>query len=463
MAALAGLLLALASYAPPPAAAQPRPPGPPNVLFIAVDDLNDWIGPLGGHPDVHTPNLDRLARRGLVFRHAYTASPSCNPSRAALLTGVRPSTSGVYGNRQPWRRALPDAVTLPQHFMRHRYHVAGGGKIYHGRFPDPASWHEYFPQPEDPKPRPEVASSPRSRSGGIVWGELEVAEEQMADHRVASWAADYLRRSPDRPFFLAVGIYRPHMPWSVPRRYYDLYPPDRITLPTVLEDDLGDIPQAGVAMAKPAGDHATMLATGNWRRAVQAYLASITFADAQIGRVLDALDASPHRDNTIVVLWGDHGWHLGEKQHWRKFALWEEATRTPLIWAVPGVTRPGSVSDRTVDLMSLYPTLAELAGLPAPAQNEGVSITRLLRDPDAEWHRPALTTFERGNHAVRSERWRYIRYADGSEELYDHRADPLEWRNLAADPALAEVRAELARWLPSVNAPDAPAGGEGDG
>jgi arylsulfatase A-like enzyme len=246
------------------------------------------------------------------------------------------------------------------------------------------------------------------------------------------------------------------MPWQVPRKYYDLYPLDKIAMPTVPEDDLNDIPPAGVQMARPGGDHAKMLETGNWRYAVQAYLASITFADAQVGRVLDALKASPYAGNTIVCLWGDHGWHLGEKHHWRKFSLWEEATRAPLIISAPGVTQPGSVCARPVDFLSIYPTLADLSGLPAREGLDGVSLMPLLKDPQAAWERPAITTHGRGNHGVRSERYRYIRYADGSEELYDHAADPAEWKNLAGDPRLAEVREELAAWLPKQEARNAP-------
>ncbi|MEZ6114276.1 MAG: sulfatase [Pirellulaceae bacterium] len=278
----------------------------------------------------------------------------------------------------------------------------------------------------------------------------------MGDHQVTSWAIDYLNKPHDKPFFLACGLYRPHMPWQVPAKYYDLYPLDRIQLPKTVDNDLADIPSAGIKMAKPDGDHATILKTENWRYAVQAYLASIAFADAQVGRLLDALDASPHGGHTIVVLWGDHGWHLGEKEHWRKFALWEEATRAPLMIAAPSVTQPGVVCQRSVDFMNVYPTLAELCGLPIGDHLDGVSMAPLLRDPHSEWNHAALTTHGRLNHAVRDDRWRYIRYADGSEELYDHETDPAEANNLAADPNHAETKSRLAAHLPEKNAPDAP-------
>jgi len=457
--AVAAVALAASSLAAERASAQaPKQGDVPNILFLAVDDLNDWTGAYGGHPDVKTPNIDRLAARGLMFRRAYCAAPACNPSRAALMSGIRPSTSGVYLNAQPWRPAMPDAVTLPQHFMAHGYHAVGGGKIYHGAFPDDASWDFYFKKAGDPRPTPEVLRDPHSRAGGIVFGVLDVPDEQMDDYKVASWASGYLKESHDRPFFLACGIYRPHMPWQVPRKYYDMYPPDKITIPDVPDDDLDDIPEAGRRMARPEGDHANILKTENWPYAVQAYLASITFADAQIGRVLDALDSSAYSENTIIILWGDHGWHLGEKHHWRKFALWEEATNAPLIIDAPGVTKPGTVCTHAVDFMNIYPTLADLCGLPIGDHLEGVTMRPLLMDPNAPWDRPALTTHGRENHAVRSDRWRYIRYADGSEELYDHDSDPMEWNNLAGKSEYDDVKRELAKGLPKVNAPDAPSG-----
>ena len=449
LAAIAALLALAPNRAPAQA------PARRDVLFVAVDDLNDWVGCLGGHPGARTPNIDRLAKRGVVFTRAYCAAPACNPSRAALLTGLRPSTTGVYHNNQPWRPVplLREAVTLPQHFMRSGYHVAGCGKIFHGGFDDPASWHEYRKGGRAGLPRP---PAPTGRAGGITWGPLDLADEQTEDHHIAGWAIDRLRQKHDKPLFLACGLHKPHMPWQVPRKYFDLHPIDQVRPPEVPGDDLDDVPAAGVKMAAPQGDHANILRTGTWQQAVQAYLACIAYADAQVGRLLDALDADPAlRDNTVVVLWGDHGWHLGEKHHWRKFALWEEATRTPLIIAAPGVA-PGR-ADAPVGLVDLYPTLLELCGLPPRPGLDGASLVPLLKDPALRRDRPALTTHGRGNHAVRSDRWRYIRYADGFEELYDHDVDPGEWKNLAADPAHAAVKAELSKWLPKQDAPDAPA------
>jgi arylsulfatase A-like enzyme len=428
----------------------------PNVLFIAVDDLNDWIGCLGGHPDGQSPNIDSLAARGLLFERSYCSAPACNPSRVAMLTGMRPSTTGVYVNPQPWRPVLKDAVTLPQHFMANGYQAVGCGKIFHGAYDDDDSWHEYLKKGGDPKPAKKVQADPHSKAGGIVWGVLDVKDSQMNDYRMADYAIDYLRQPHDKPFFLACGIYRPHMPWQVPRAYYDLFPPDKVTLPQVLAGDLDDVPPAGVRMARPQGDHATIQKTDNWRYAVQAYLASIRFADAQVGRLIKALDESEYAQNTIIVLWGDHGWHLGEKEHWRKFSLWEEACRAPLMIVVPGVTKAGSRSPRTVDFVDLYPTLSELCGLPVGDHLDGDSLIPLLKNPNADWSTPALTTHGIGNHSVRSERWRYTRYANGDEELYDHDTDPMEWKNLASDPQFKSVKADLASWIPAKDAPEAP-------
>jgi arylsulfatase A-like enzyme len=428
----------------------------PNVLFIAVDDLNDWIGCLGGHPQCQTPNIDALAARGVLFTKAYCAAPACNPSRAALLSGKRPSTSGVYVNPQPWRESMQGVITLPQHFQS-EYKVHGGGKIYHGAFKDPQSWHHYENRPGDPEPSTDVLKDPHSKAGGIVFGHLDVDDSKMGDYILADWAGGFLQKKHAKPFFLACGFYRPHMPWQVPRKYYDMYPLDEIVLPEVPDNDLNDIPAAGVKMAKPKGDHATINKTDNWRHAVQAYLASITFVDGQVGRLIKFLDESQYTENTIVVLWGDHGWHLGEKKHWRKFSLWEEATRAPLIMIAPGVTKPNSRCDRTVDFMNIYPTLSSLCDLPRPDHVEGFDMTALLKNPNADWSHPAITTHGRKNHAVRTEQYRYIQYADGSQELYDHNNDPNEWMNLAAKPAMQPIISRLQSHLKTLkNVPDGP-------
>ena len=446
---LGSSLLHIADAAPTEMPTEPRP----NVLFIAIDDLNDWTNRLGGYDGVKTPNLDRLAARGCLFTKAYCSAPACNPSRASLLCGIRPSTSGVYKNSNPWRNALPDAVTLPQLFIKHGYKVHGGGKIFHGRFKDPASWQQYVTRPADPLPQKRPANG-IPKTAHFDWGPVEEGDNAMADTKIADWAGDFLGKKHDKPFFLAVGFFRPHLPWFAPKKYFDLYPLDTIRLPKVLEDDLDDVPHLGRRMSGGV-DHRKVVSSNNWEKAVQGYLACITYTDGQIGRLLDALDESPHKNNTIIVLWSDHGWHLGEKKHWRKFALWEEATRVQLIVAAPGVTTANSECPRTVSLLDVYPTVADLCGLPVGEHLEGKSLVSLLKNPTAPRERPAITTYGRNNHAVRDERWRYIRYEDGTEELYDHDADPNEWENVAALPKNAKIKQRLAKWLPKKNVPEA--------
>ena len=422
----------------------------PNVLFIAVDDLNHWVGHLARNPQTKTPNLDRLAARGVTFTRAYCAAPVCNPSRAALMSGMRPFTTGVYDNSEDWRPQIPAEKTLNDVFRKAGYWVGASGKIYHGGYNRHEDWDEYdHPRGGDPKPKGSEGV------GGIKFGAVEARDQELEDYKIADWTIDQLGKRHDKPFFVACGFHKPHMPWNVPRKWFDLFPLDSIQLPPVKEDDLADIPAAGRAFAKPDGDHAQIVESGRWKEAVQAYLATIAYLDMNVGRVIDALDKSPNKDNTIIVLWGDHGWHLGEKSHWRKFALWEEATRAPLMWVVPGVTSPNGCCERTVDFMSLFPTLCDLCGITIPTHCEGPSLRPLLRDPRAAWDRPALTTFKRNNHAARSEGWRYIRYADGSEELYDEATDPLEWTNVASRAEHSAIKQSLAKSFPATNAPTA--------
>lgn len=432
----------------------------PNVLFVVIDDLNDWIGPLDGYKGVKTPNIDKLAKRGVNFTRAYCPAPVCNPSRAALLTGVRPSTSGVYQNWEPWRRAMPNAVTLPQYFMQNGYEVIGISKIFHDAYNDSASWHKYYPQQQQLTPE----KRPMSGYGNFDWGPLQVKDEEMADYKHVQWGIDFLNEKHDKPFFLAVGIKRPHLSWWVPEKYFDLYPLLDIEIPKVISNDLDDIPPMGVSMAKriPEAqqnaetrnmeDHKFIVENGQWKLAIQGYLASITFADAMFGRLLEALDKSAYKENTIIVLFGDHGWHLGEKEHWRKFALWEEATRVPLIIVAPGIAKQDSDCGRTVNLMDIYPTLISLCNLPKKDGLEAVDIMPLLKNPKLPWDHPSITTFGKDNHTIRTERWRYIQYSDKAEELYDHDADPYEWKNLASDPKYAETKKKLIARLPKINA-----------
>ena len=425
----------------------------PNVLFIAVDDLNHWVGHLQRNSQARTPNIDRLASMGVSFTRAYCAAPACNPSRAALMSGLRPSSTGVYDNGQDWRPVIDEKLTLTTQFREAGYAVLGAGKIYHSNVHRPGEWDQYMARAGgDPRP----AQGQGRGVGGIKFAPLDCADSELVDWRIADWCIEKLKEDHDRPFFLACGFHKPHMPWNVPQKWFDLFPLEDIELPPHRTDDLEDVPISGVRMARPNGDHAAMLESGRWKEAVQAYLATIAYADMNIGRLLDALEQSEYRTNTIIVFWGDHGWHLGEKLHWRKFALWEEATRAPLIWVAPGITKPNALCDRTVDFMSIYPTLMDLCGLPLPDHVQGINIRPLLADPEALWSATALTTFGMNNHAIRSGKWRYIRYANGDEELYDHAHDPYEWVNLAANSEHNKVKEELLRLFPEENKPELP-------
>lgn len=430
-----------------PAAAQR-----PNVLFLAVDDLNDWVEGFGGHPQTVTPNIERLARRGVRFERAYCQAPMCNPSRASLMTGLRPSTTGVYENDDTWRDGAPDAVTLPEYFMQHGYRAIGTGKIFHGKQTQVSCFHEYYTgdTPEGDSKSEKPPGGPKVPKVKIDWGGNLLDDEETEDYRIGKYAIDVLGRKHAQPFFLACGFHKPHLPWYVPKKYFDRFPPDKVKLPEYFDGDLKDVPAS--AIRKQAVEaHRRIVEAGKWREAVAAYLACINYTDANVGRVLDALDRSPYRDNTFVFLWGDHGWHLGEKQHWQKFTLWERSCRAPFLVAGPGV-KQGVACRRVVEFLDMYPTLAGLCGLPAKEKIEGTSIAPLLRDPSRPWDRPAITSNGPEKITVRTERWRYTRYRDG-EELFDHGQDPSEWTNLASKPGMEQVKRELAGLLPARIAP----------
>lgn len=453
-------LLALLGAAALASLASAATPQKPNVLFIAVDDLRDWVGYIDRTHQAKTPNIDRLAKMGMAFTRAYCASPSCNPSRAALMSGLRPSTSGVYENDIDFRPLISPEKTLVSTFRNAGYFVHGAGKIYHEAYRRSEEWETYLERGDR---NPKVPEGQSDGVGGIKFAPLDCKDEDISDYGIVDYGIESLKKKHDRPFFLAVGMHKPHMPWNVPRKYFDMFPLETIKLPPHLANDLDDVPPAGKRMAKADGDHAQMLKSGRWKEAVQAYLATIAYMDMNLGRLLDALETSAYRDNTIIVFWGDHGWHLGEKSHWRKFALWEEATRAPLIWVAPGLTKGGAKCDRPVDFMSIYATLTDLAGIPTPSHVEGVSIRPLLANANATWTTPAVTTYMFKNHAARTAEWRYIRYANGDEELYDDRKDPNEYVNLANKPELASVKTELAKFLPKTDVPTPPSRQGGGG
>jgi len=398
------------------------------------------------------------------------------------MTGIRPSTSGVYSNGQDWRKNsyLQKIDTIPQYFRKRGYRAIGGGKIFHAlsfRFPvgndnknedgynDPDSWDEYFPSlkrqmPDEPRPqKPGFARNGAKKITDpdwaapwfLDWAAIEPDDGKMVDTQVVDWAVDQLKKKQGKPLFLAVGIYRPHVPWYVPRKYFDLYPLDKIKLPKVREDDLDDCSPVGQKMARRAW-HRWILRTGNWKKATQGYLASISFADAQVGRLMKAFDKSKIAKNTVIVLWTDHGFHIGEKENWEKFTLWEESTRVPFIVVAPGVSRVNGECRTPVNLLDIYPTLLELCGLKKNKSNEGESIVRFLKDPGKKSDRVSITTWGRNNHAVRSHRYRYIQYHDDSEELYDHEKDPDEFTNLAQKKGYDKIIRQLKRHIPKINA-----------
>ena len=484
--ACAGLILE------PGRSADPLPSGPrPNVLFLAIDDLNDWVGAAGGHPQARTPNLDRLISQSVFFRNAHTAAPVCSASRHALLSGLRPSTTGWYSNssknREDYERILGDTVPMPTHFKHNGYKTMAAGKIFHRGTSDVDGyeyWDETRPKYKWPAWLAARGHGYQGKNGGhfhpfppdggaiyqkyqdgvggqsLCWGALDeddMPPEGMPDHQVADWAVERLNQEHDQPFFLAVGFVRPHVPYTAPKEFFEMYPLDDIVMPEVPSDEMDDIPLFGKAMAYGTirgGDHRNVLDVGPnyWREMVRAYLACVTFVDAQAGKVLHALEESPYADNTIIVFWSDHGQHLGEKRHWRKMALWEESTRVPLAIRLPNSVNAGRSSHQPVSLLDVYPTLVELVKLPNVKGLEGTSLVPQLEDPAARRSAPAVTTWYYNNHSVRDLNFRYIRYRDGTEELYDHRSDPNEHRNLASDPGYSAVKQRLSAHVPKTNA-----------
>jgi arylsulfatase A-like enzyme len=430
----------------------------PNILLIISDDLNNWIGPMGGNPQTQTLNLDKLAARGVTFRNAQCPAPLCNPSRTAFMSGMRPSTTGIYHNQQVWMPHIGRGLCINDYVRKFGYTSLGAGNIYHYGNYRPADWDQVVFFTDDTLPMHPATRSPgpfgyRMFTEGEPQKAFEEkrAESQLVDARSVSWCVERLGEA-KAPFFLTCGLHRPHTPWDVPKKYFDRFPLESIQLPEVLTNDLADVPPQGKAFANPGGVHANILRLGLWKDRVRAYLAAICYADAQIGRLLDALDKSPYRDNTIIVFVGDNGWHLGQKEHWGKVTLWNEATRVPMIWVAPQVAKAGAQCEQAVDLMSIYPTLCELAGIPVPKHVEGVSIKPLLANPAAPWTLPALCTMYKENHTLVTADWRYIHYADGTEELYNERTDPREWTNVAAKPEYADVKKQLAKYLPATNA-----------
>jgi arylsulfatase A-like enzyme len=446
----------------------------PNFLFIVADDLNSWIGVLGRHPNVQTPHLDALARRGTLFVNAYCSAPYCNASRMGVFTGALPSTTGIYQNEPLWD-APGRRTTFVELLKARGYYTFGAGKVFHGVFDYAAAgrerrdapwievenrsflWDDFCANSHEPLPRDRplnrlfdfsnFATVP-SMYRHFDWGALpEDKINDMPDAHVLRAVSSFLKAPPREPFFCAAGFYKPHLPWHVPQRFFDLYPVDQISLPLVKEDDLDDVPSIARKWALTPPDHELVTSHNQWPQAVQGYLAAVSYVDSLIGQLIDVLDRSGLVDNTAIIVWGDNGFHLGEKLHWRKFVLWEEATRVPLI-VVPPRGRKEQRIDDPVSLIDLFPTIAEMAGV-ATVSPDAKSLVPQLTDPDVARSSPAVMTWGSGNHSLRFQHWRYTRYRDGGEELYDLRSDPREWNNLAGDSSHRSACAQLMKMLPA--------------
>jgi arylsulfatase A-like enzyme len=463
-----------------------KPRGKPNILFISVDDLNNWIEPLGGHRQAKTPNLLKFSKQSVNFTNAYCASPSCNPSRTALMTGKPPHVTGLYSNPQIWRHVLPNEVTLPEYFKQAGYWVGGAGKIFHNNMPDPRSWNDYYPSKIKHMPEyylPAYDSTSNSKyftktdneireddPKGVTFNmpvfkdmyiafdfeELPYNTEKTGDYSSVKWVCDQLKKKHKKPFFLACGLYRPHLPWYVPEEFYKKFPLETVQLPKIYKHDMDDLPdKARLIAARKGNYHKHVIEAGLWKKAVQGYLASINYADELVGQLLKSLEESGYADNTIVVIYSDHGWQLGEKQHWRKFALWENVINSVLMIKVPkgagGLSlgsQNGTPCHRNVSLVDIFPTLTDLCGLNPKDGITGNSLTRLLGDPSVEWDYPVITSLGDNHYSIIKDHWHYINYDGSEEELYNLKDDPEEWHNLAADARHENIKQQLKKMIP---------------
>ena len=430
----------------------------PNVLMISIDDLNDWTGFLDGHPHVLTPNMDKLAKQGRVFANAHCAVPVCSSSRVSVMSGVTATTHGSYEIGPAYQElpALADVPTIQRHFKNNGYYTLAGGKVLHHSFGDRLACDidRSFGRYKGVRPK-EMMNLPVGWSKAWDWGEHPENDADLGDFQLAEKAAEALQEKFDKPFFMSVGFFRPHVPLYVPKKWFDLYDVERISLPDNPISDLDDLPKNFLSINDYAlaPTHVEVLEQGKQRSITQAYLASISFVDHCVGIVLNALDSSTYADNTIVVLWSDHGFHLGEKQHWAKRTLWEESTHVPLLISGPGI-ESGEATKEPASLIDIFPTLVELCQLSENPHLEGVSLVPQLDNPETPREQPAITSSYFGNHSIRTRDWRLIVYEDGAKELYDHRNDQDEFHNLAADPAHQETIERLYHWLPQNATPE---------
>lgn len=456
---LSFLLLPIAAFLPWTTSAAEK--SRPNVLFISVDDMNNDLG-CYGHPLVKSPNIDKLAKVGTRFDRAYCQFPLCSPSRTSIMTGLRPDTTQVYDLQKHFRNVIPDTVTLSQLFKNNGYYAARVGKIYHYGNPgqigtdgldDPASWdHKVNPLGRDKAEEKLLTNHTPKRGLGssLSFMRAEGTDEEQTDGMVATEIIKMMETNKDKPFFLAAGFYRPHCPYVAPKKYFDLYPIEKVTMPKGSFDYIQSVPQPALASTKPWPWFG--VTEQESREALQAYWATISFVDVQVGRLLEALERLKLADNTVVVFWSDHGYHVGDHGLWKKQSLFEKSARVPLIIAAPGQQAKGTVSGRPVELVDIYPTLADLCGLTPPQNLAGKSVRPLLDNPEAAWTKPAFTQVWRGGfpgHSVRTERYRYTEWDGGEKgsQLYDYSKDPEEKQNLVGDPAYAHTVAELKSFI----------------
>lgn len=425
----------------------------PNILFISVDDLNDFPSYANRYEGAITPNLDRLASKGLAFNRAYAQYTVCGPSRASVMSGLYPHRlSGALNEDDVVESSAQSLGSELMHtwFRKNGYKTLAVGKILHRHLPD-GTLDESGGRGLFSAGLGKLKKNWHQNGTMTDWAKEPESDEKMPDHQAAAWAVEQLSKKHNKPFFLMVGFLRPHNPWYVPEKWWDLYDREKIHLPPYKKDDLDDIPKAGLKNIKeemPRTEWA--IETDQWRDIVHSYLASITFVDHQIGKVINALEESDYSDNTIIVLWSDHGYKMGEKNSFQKASLWERSTHVPLLFAGHGVPE-GQSSDRVVSLLDIYPTLVEMSGLPSNSKNEGRSLVPLMKNPSAEWPYPSITGYGKDCYAIQNERYRYIQYDDGTEELYDQQNDPNEWTNLAGRSDLAHTKADLARHIPETN------------
>ena len=434
-----------------------------NVLFIAIDDLNDYVSVLQDYPGIKTPNLDKFSKESVVFKHTYCSSPVCNPSRISLLTGKSPVNTGLYEleNAYSNSKVAVEATLIPELFKENGYTTMWSGKIFHtgGNLNQTRPTEERMDKIWDDQRGHDGGYGPMTTVNNItdtierpIWWDYQEwlgLDDDFPDVRNSNITIQRLQQDYDKPFFMALGFYRPHDPWTVPKRFFDMYPLDSVKLPVVFENDLDDLSAVGKEMANHPLLLGDLIKIKQWRPSVRAYLSAITFMDYNLGRVLSALENSSYSKNTIVVLWSDNGFHLGEKHHFAKQALWEQSTKVLLMIHVPGMTEKAGSRDQTVSLLDIYPTLVDLCNLSQPSQElDGISLLPIIKDKDFNREHPAITYYKYGSVSIRTKDWRYIRYYDGSVELYNEIEDPYEHNNLGGNPDYQKVISEIEQWLP---------------